>query len=93
MKHPEKLPWTISSLCDGCASCFNACPLEIIVMAETEHDGFSIPILKNYEDCIGCGKCADICSMGGIAMTAYVCDAEEKCKRDREKFLFQKGLY
>lgn len=87
MKLPEKLPWTIPSLCDGCASCLNACPLEIITMVETEHQGFSIPILKNYEDCIGCGNCANACVMGGIAMTAYINDAIEKCKSDRKRFL------
>ncbi|MDK2940781.1 MAG: formate hydrogenlyase subunit 6 [Acetobacterium sp.] len=87
MKQPKKLPWTISSLCDGCASCENACPIEIITMVETEHKGFSIPILKKYEDCIGCGKCANACAMGGIAMTAYISDAIEKCERDRKRFL------
>lgn len=87
MKQPDKLPWTIPSLCDGCASCLNSCPLNIITMVQTEYQGFSIPILKCYQDCIGCGKCADTCSMGGIAMTAYVSDAIDKCKRDWEKYL------
>ncbi|MBI4856378.1 MAG: 4Fe-4S dicluster domain-containing protein [Acetobacterium woodii] len=91
MKIPDKLPWTIPVLCDGCASCLNACPLNIISMVQTEYQGFSIPILKNYEVCIGCGKCANACAMGGIAMTAYVNDALEKCKRDREKYLISEN--
>ncbi|MBU4439047.1 MAG: 4Fe-4S dicluster domain-containing protein [Acetobacterium sp.] len=93
MNHADKLPWTIPSLCDGCASCLNACPLNIITMVQTEYQGFSIPILKNYEACIGCGKCANTCSMGGIAMTTYVKDALEKCKRDRVKYLVSEKLF
>ncbi len=46
--------------CNGCAACFNACPVGAITMERNE-EGFLFPKI-NYEKCIKCGLCTRTCS-------------------------------
>lgn len=45
--------------CMGCYGCFNICSQSCITMA-TDNEGFWYPKV-NYDKCIKCGKCIDIC--------------------------------
>jgi ferredoxin len=45
-------------------------------------DDAHIPWLGDPDDCRGCGRCADACGLGGIAMTEYV---EEAAARFRKR--------
>ncbi len=44
--------------CTGCGACFNACPVDAIVMT-TDAKGYYVPSIK--ENCINCKKCIGIC--------------------------------
>ena len=45
--------------CCGCTSCFNACPIQCIIM-KSDEEGFSYPVIEHTE-CINCGKCEKVC--------------------------------
>lgn len=44
--------------CCGCAACYNACPVNAIIM-EADEEGFAYPRIQDH--CIGCGKCRKVC--------------------------------
>lgn len=44
-------------------------------------DDESVPWLDEPEVCNGCGRCADACGLGAIAMTGYVDDARARFRR------------
>lgn len=44
--------------CTGCTACFNACPVNCILMVDDE-EGFKYP--NSNESCIECGKCESVC--------------------------------
>ena len=46
--------------CCGCSACANICPKKAITMEEDEY-GFIFPVI-NYEKCIKCGMCKNVCA-------------------------------
>ena len=66
------LPWVIPAYCEGCTACVGRCPKQCLQMVPSADEGVFIPWLTEVDACVGCGKCAEACAMGGIAMTAYV---------------------
>ncbi len=75
---PNKMPWVIPSSCEGCGDCVNRCPLQGLVMYETNIAEVYVPWLLDPSLCSGCGKCAEGCIMGGIVMTEYVPEALQR---------------
>lgn len=49
-----------SEECIGCGACADACPQDVIAVAD------GVATCANPDDCIGCGACVDECPMGII---------------------------
>lgn len=54
------MPWVKASLCDGCGSCIDECPVSAVQrnsqgLAEMDED-----------ECIQCSRCHDACPQGAV---------------------------
>ena len=47
------------SICTGCSSCQNICPVDAIIMSP-DSEGFIMPVIDENK-CIDCGKCLRQC--------------------------------
>jgi len=55
--------------CKGCEVCIDACPQEVIAMAdEVNHKGYRYSYMKVPEACTGCTNCAVVCPDGVITV-------------------------
>jgi len=55
--------------CKGCEVCVEACPQEVIAMAnEVNGKGYRYAYMKNPEACTGCTNCAIVCPDGVITV-------------------------
>jgi NAD-dependent dihydropyrimidine dehydrogenase PreA subunit len=52
-------------LCNGCGSCYERCPMDVIRMNE-ENDR---AVIKYPEDCTGCYQCAFVCLEDAIVIS------------------------
>jgi Pyruvate/2-oxoacid:ferredoxin oxidoreductase delta subunit len=75
---PAALPWIIVEYCEGCTVCVRSCPKKCLEMFPADEEGIYVPWVTDVDECVGCGKCAESCVMGGIAMTVYVDEARER---------------
>jgi coenzyme F420-reducing hydrogenase beta subunit len=48
-----------TTICCGCGSCAECCPMEAIEM-KIDEEGFYYPFL-DYDKCVRCGKCTKVC--------------------------------
>ena len=62
--------------CTRCGECVKRCPSRAIVLGEKEND-----IGINYDECIFCTLCEEICPVGAAKMTAKF----ELAEKDRNK--------
>lgn len=46
-------------ICNGCAACYNICPIDAITM-KSDFEGFEYPIIDD-EKCINCSLCENVC--------------------------------
>lgn len=67
----------IPEYCEGCTACIAACPRQVLLMRLHREDE-QIPWLEDPSMCTGCGRCADACGLGGIAMTEFVDEAVQR---------------
>jgi Fe-S-cluster-containing hydrogenase component 2 len=74
---PKRLPWIIPEYCEECTSCVAACTPRVLAMRRIDPDT-EIAWIDDPDSCTGCGKCADACGLGGIAMTEYVAEARQR---------------
>lgn len=44
-----------------------------------------VPWLDDPDACTGCGRCAEMCGLGGIAMTEFVDEARERFRTRGER--------
>ena len=53
----------LTDLCKGCGLCVNACPKQILAIAQEEinQKGYHPAEMRNQEACIGCAFCATMC--------------------------------
>ncbi len=51
-------------LCQGCGTCEDSCPLDVIYMNEEENQ----PFIKYPEECWHCGSCRQDCPEGAITI-------------------------
>ena len=75
--NPKQLPWVIPEYCESCTACVGACKRACLKMIQWDEDT-EIPWLPDPDECTGCGKCADVCGLGGIVMTEYVDEARQR---------------
>ena len=49
--------------CKGCNLCVVACPVDVLLLKETEvnNRGYHYAYTRNPENCIGCASCAMVC--------------------------------
>lgn len=81
------IPWVVPEQCEGCSDCVHACPVQGLKMYATESEGIFIPWLSDPDVCVSCGKCAAVCSSGGIVLTTHVEDAKQRFLTKRPKGL------
>ena len=62
--------------CTGCRECVSRCPSQAIVLEKISND-----IGINYDECVFCGLCEEVCSVGAAKMT----DKFELAENDRTK--------
>ncbi|MCT4612714.1 MAG: methyl-accepting chemotaxis protein [Clostridia bacterium] len=55
------LIYTVEENCVGCNSCIRSCPVATANVAELQGDG-TAKIHIDYDSCIHCGKCIDVCN-------------------------------
>jgi len=60
MEKQKGLIYTTPENCVGCNSCIRGCPIATANVSELQEDG-TAKIHINYEDCIHCGHCIDMC--------------------------------
>ncbi len=77
---PVVLPWIIVEYCEGCTVCVRSCPKKCLQMFPGGEEGIFVPWVTAVDECVGCGRCAESCVMGGIAMTGYVDEASKRLK-------------
>ena len=54
--------------CEGCADCVDACPNELIGMAEEDGKQYAM-FTGDSEDCIECYSCESACPEGALTIT------------------------
>jgi 2-oxoglutarate ferredoxin oxidoreductase subunit delta len=55
--------------CKGCEVCVDACPTEVIGMAnDVNGKGYHFAFMNNPDACIGCANCAIVCPDGVITV-------------------------
>lgn len=81
------IPWVVPEQCEGCVDCVHICPVQGLKMYETDSEGVFIPWLSDPDACVSCGKCAAVCSSGGIILTTHVEDAKKRFLTKRPKGL------
>ena len=55
--------------CKGCALCVEACPQDVIALAEKVNvSGYPFVEVVNQDNCIGCASCAIVCPDGCITV-------------------------
>ena len=58
-----------AELCNGCGTCVNSCPMDVIRMDEERKKA----IIKYPEDCMMCELCVDYCPENAIYVSPVVC--------------------
>ncbi len=66
--------------CKGCELCRDACPKDILIMAEELNaKGYhSVILLDPMHECTGCALCATVCPDGCITVYKEVAPARQK---------------
>ena len=56
--------------CKGCALCVEACPKDVIALAQknVNINGYPYVMAVNPDDCIGCASCGIVCPDGCITV-------------------------
>jgi len=55
--------------CKGCQVCIDACPTDVIGMAEEVNSkGFRYAFMRHADACTGCANCAIVCPDGVITV-------------------------
>jgi 2-oxoglutarate ferredoxin oxidoreductase subunit delta len=56
--------------CKGCALCVDACPKNVLALAERKVNVHGYPYVEavNADDCIGCASCGIVCPDGCITV-------------------------
>ena len=56
--------------CKGCALCVEACPKDVIALAQKKVNihGYPYVVAVNPDDCIGCASCGIVCPDGCITV-------------------------
>jgi 2-oxoglutarate ferredoxin oxidoreductase subunit delta len=69
--------------CKGCEICREACPKDVLILAETLNaKGYRPVILLDPEhDCTGCALCATVCPDGCITVYRDIVSAPESRRR------------
>jgi Fe-S-cluster-containing hydrogenase component 2 len=52
--------------CEGCGECADACPAQIISMADAKAQ-----VTGDSSECLGCESCVLICSIGGVTVQEF----------------------
>lgn len=81
------LPWVVPEQCEGCSDCVHACIVQELRMYGTGNEGVFIPWLSDPDLCVSCGRCAAVCSSGGIILTSFVEEARMRFLTKRPKGL------
>jgi ferredoxin len=54
------MPWVDESLCTGCGICVKECPVDAIVLSDSQR------AVLNEQECVRCGICHDVCPQDAV---------------------------